>query len=201
MTRLNALAATAVLICLGVLVPVLAQAQAEGVVAKYSPEEWKSPAGGTLKYRVRKPDQIETGKRYPLVLFLHGAGGRGADNRAQILDAGGGAALDKAGVSSTFGAYVIAGQVPKGKLWVDVSWSSRDHQMPKISDSMRMMLEALDEFAADVENQVDPQRIYVVGLSMGGYGTWDAIQRRPEFFAAAVPICGGGDSAMVQSLD
>jgi predicted peptidase len=199
MTRLNALTAAA-LTCLAALVPALAQARNEGVVAKYSEQEWKSPTGGMLKYRVRKPDQIETGKRYPLVLLLHGAGGRGSDNRGQIVDAGGGAALDKMGVSSKYGADVIAGQVPKGKLWVDVSWSSPDHEMPKISDSMRMMLEALEAFVADAKNQVDPQRVYVVGLSMGGYGTWDAIQRRPGFFAAAVPICGGGDKRLAKKI-
>ena len=52
-------------------------------------------------------------------------------------------------------------------------------------------LDALDAYVSDPKNQVDLNRIYVMGLSMGGYGTWDAIQRRPDFFAAAVPICGG----------
>lgn len=172
----------------------------DGLLEKYSPEVWKSPAGGELNYRVRVPDKVEAGKKYPLVLLLHGAGGRGDDNRGQVNDAGGGASLEKMGVSSTYGAYVMAGQVPNNQLWVDVPWSSLDHEMPKVSDSMRMMLEALDAFVADQKNQIDPQRIYVIGLSMGGYGTWDAIQRRPGLFAAAVPICGGGDKRLAKKI-
>ncbi len=65
---------------------------------------------------------------------------------------------------------------------------------------MELALEALDAFVANKEHQVDPNRIYVMGLSMGGYGTWDAIQRRPQYFAAAVPICGGGDMALAPTL-
>ena len=65
---------------------------------------------------------------------------------------------------------------------------------------MKMAFEALDAYVADIKNQVDPNRIYVMGLSMGGYGTWDAIQRRPNFFAAAVPICGGGDKQLGKKI-
>ena len=61
-------------------------------------------------------------------------------------------------------------------------------------------LDALDAYVSDPKNQVDLNRIYVMGLSMGGYGTWDAIQRRPDYFAAAVPICGGGDKSLAKKL-
>jgi predicted peptidase len=63
-----------------------------------------------------------------------------------------------------------------------------------------MAFEAVDAYIDNPENQVDSKRIYVMGLSMGGYGTWDAIQRKPDFFAAAVPICGGGDSSLAHKL-
>jgi len=56
---------------------------------------------------------------------------------------------------------------------------------------MDMTLELLDKFIK--EEAVDPSRVYVTGNSMGGYGTWEAIRRRPELFAAAVPMCGGGN--------
>ncbi|MFT5411818.1 MAG: putative peptidase [Verrucomicrobiales bacterium] len=170
---------------------------ANGWLEKYTPHKWQD---GGLNYQVRKPDKLETDKTYPLVLLLHGAGGRGDDNRGQIVDAGGGVTLDKMEVSGKYGAYVMAGQVPTGQQWVDVPWGSLDHEMPKASDSMRQMLAALDAFIADKQNQVDPKRIYVAGLSMGGYGTWDAIQRRPELFAAAVPICGGGDKRLAKKI-
>ena len=74
-------------------------------LGKYSKKEWKSRVGkNTLKYRTRPPDVMESGKLYPLVLLLHGAGGRGDDNSGQLVDAGGGAALEKMGISSKFGA-------------------------------------------------------------------------------------------------
>ena len=179
------------------LCPLSRAQDSAGWLEKYSAHEAKASG---FKYRVRPPDKVEPGKSYPLVLLLHGAGGRGDDNRGQLVDAGGGAALDKMGVSGKYGAYVMAGQVPTNEQWVDVPWSDLDHQMPKISKSMRAMLKALDAFIADKNNQVDPQRIYVIGLSMGGYGTWDAIQRRPELFAAAVPICGGGDKRLAKKI-
>ena len=169
-------------------------------LAASKPTVWQSPDGGSLNVRTRTPDKIEPGKTYPVLLFLHGAGGRGDDNKGQINDAGAGKALEKIGIASKFGAYVIAGQVPKQQQWVDVPWSTLDHEMPAVSEPMRMMLEQLDAFIADPENQADKNRIYVAGLSMGGYGTWDAIQRRPELFAAAVPICGGGDKRLAKKI-
>ena len=180
-----------------ILCPISPAQDSADIAEKYAAHESKQ---GSFKYRVRPPDKVEPGKKYPLVLLLHGAGGRGDDNRGQIVDASGGAALDKMGVSGNYGAYVMAGQVPLNEQWVDVPWSSTDHEMPKISKSMRPMLKALDAFIADKNNQVDPQRIYVIGLSMGGYGTWDAIQRRPKLFAAAVPICGGGDKRLAKRI-
>jgi len=95
---------------------------------------------------------------------------------------------------------VFAGQVPENERWVNVNWETNNHQMPKISNSMQRILAALDAFIENDNNQIDVNRIYVMGLSMGGYGTWDAIQRRPNFFAAAVPICGGGDKSMAKFL-
>ena len=196
MTKLFVLAATSLSLS-GMCV---AETRDEWMGGKYAGKVWKSEKGESFNYRYRAPDQVEAGKKYPLLIFLHGAGGRGDNNKGQLQDAGGLAAFEKAGVNGKRSAYLLAGQVPKGKLWVDVPWSSLEHKMPPVSDSMRMMLEVVDAFVADKKNQVDPDRIYVMGLSMGGYGTWDAIQRRPKFFAAAVPICGGGDKTMGKAL-
>ena len=166
----------------------------------YTAAEWKSPTVGTFLYRHRAPAELKAGEKYPLLVFLHGAGGRGDTNRGQLFDAGGIKALENNGVATNYKSYIFAGQVPKGEQWVDVPWKTTQHEMPKISNSMRMLFESLDAFIADPKNQIDRDRVYVMGLSMGGYGTWDAIQRRPEFFAAAVPICGGGDTAQAKKL-
>ena len=174
--------------------------QAEELLDKYTPAVWRNATGESLNYRYRSPASVEEGKTYPLLLFLHGAGGRGNDNRGELTDAGTIQAMEKAGVSQRFNSYVIAGQVPNDKLWVDVDWTTTSHKMPPISKSMELMFEALDAFMTNPENQIDHDRIYVMGLSMGGYGVWDAIQRRPDFFAAAVPICGGADNRLASSL-
>ena len=169
-------------------------------IDEYSSIVWESPNGGFINYRYRSPEKLEKDKKYPILLFLHGAGGRGADNKGQLLDANSINAFKLQRLFSNYNSYVFAGQVPKSERWVNVNWASNNHQMPEISNSMKRVLEAFDEFIEDEKNQIDVNRIYVMGLSMGGYGTWDAIQRRPNFFAAAVPICGGGDKSMSKLL-
>ena len=169
-------------------------------LTSYHPKIWSSPTEGTFKYRHAAPVKIIKGKKYPLLVFFHGAGGRGVDNKGQLLDAGGLSAFEKMGVRTKLNSHIFAGQVPKGEKWVNVSWSLLGHKTPEISESMRMAMEAIDSFIQNPKNQVDTSRIYAMGLSMGGYGTWDAIQRRPNFFAAAVPICGGGDKSIAKKL-
>jgi len=78
--------------------------------------------------------------------------------------------------------------------WVQVEWGGKSHSMPKTpSTPMKLALAALDQVRK--EFSTDEKRLYITGLSMGGYGTWDAIARHPDLFAAAVPVCGGGDDS------
>lgn len=157
--------------------------------------EFTGANGKVLKYRLVEKTPSD-GSKVPLLFFFHGAGQRGDDNTAQLgnlpdivtwLDA------------NESGFKLVAGQVPSGKLWVDVKWDSLAHTMsPEPSESMGLALELLDAFLED--SAVDTNRVYATGLSMGGYGTWDIISRRPEVFAAAVPICGGADVAQATKL-
>ena len=157
--------------------------------------EFTGANGKVLKYRLVEKTPAN-GSKVPLIFFFHGAGQRGDDNTAQLnnlpdivtwLDA------------NESGFKLVAGQVPSGKLWVDVKWDSLAHTMsPEPSESMGLALELLDAFLED--SAVDTNRVYATGLSMGGYGTWDIISRRPEVFAAAVPICGGADVAQATKL-
>ena len=161
---------------------------------------YESPNGGKLLYRQLSPAKVESGRKYPLVLFLHGAGGRGGDNARQITDAGFcPGLLNKVDFAGRYVCYMIAPQVPTGKWWSAINRTGKAPDAPKEpGDQMRMALELVD--AALVQYPIDPNRVYVTGLSMGGFGTWDAVQRRPEFFAAAVPVCGGGDAAQADKL-
>ena len=162
-------------------------------LALYEKLVWKNSKNDSLNYRFGKPNNIKPKGKYPLLFFLHGAGGRGYNNNDQLLDAGSIEAFSKQNLFSKYGSYLVAAQVPYSQQWVDVRWDGLIHQTPKISKTMEMTLELLDSIIHDHSNYIDINRIYILGISMGGYGVWDAIHRRPHFFAAAIPICGGGD--------
>jgi lysophospholipase L1-like esterase len=168
-------------------------------LANFAAKTYTDKDGNELLYRQQDPVTIETGKTYPLVLFMHGAGGRGNDNEGQLRDAGMLDMLQAVGFRERFPCFFIAPQVPKGKRWVEVHWGLDAHDMPEQpGDQLRMALELVDGILKS--HPIDPNRVYVTGLSMGGFGTWDALQRRPELFAAAYPVCGGADLAMAPRM-
>jgi len=129
-------------------------------------------------------------EKYPLVLFLHGSGERGNDNEKPIIHIKG-LFLDLAN-REKYPAFVIAPQCPKEKRWLEKSWKLKAHSQPvEPSETMAKTKELIDYLLK--KYPIDKNRIYITGLSMGGFGTWDAIARYPDKFAAAIPICGGGD--------
>lgn len=158
--------------------------------------EFAGKDGTVLRYRWAEKLPA-SGEKVPLVVLLHGAGERGDDNTAQLVH-GAKDILDYLDANEK-GYRFVAGQVPHGKRWVEVNWSANSHKMPKKpSESMALLLELLDSLLADPRTDAD--RVYVTGISMGGYGTWDIVSRRPEIFAAAIPICGGGDVSQAARL-
>lgn len=159
---------------------------------RFEARQYEGSNGGKLNYRLLLPKNYKQGDetKYPLVLFLHGAGERGDDNRVQLIHGMGDFASDE--IMEKYPAFVLAPQCPKDEKWVNVDWSSDSHSMPEQpSDAMRLTLQLIEHLRKDYP--IDGARLYVTGLSMGGYGTWDALQRHPELWAAAAPICGGGD--------
>jgi len=150
--------------------------------------------GYTLPYRFLKPDQIDQGKVYPLVLFLHGVGECGTDNTRQLGNSVG-EIIKRASTKEPF--FMV---VPQSKgWWVSVPWGLDSHIMPeKPTPSMDATVALLGKITK--EFPVDTKRIYVMGLSMGGLGTWDIISRYPDTFAAAIPVCGAGDTAQAPKL-
>ncbi len=156
----------------------------------FEAREFSSADGAKLQYRLLQPTKIEPGKKYPLVVFLHGAGERGADNKAQLKNGVG--AFAKADSREKFPCFVFAPQCPKDKKWVEMDWSGATGTAPADpGPTGRLVLAAVEALAK--EFGTDPDRLYITGLSMGGFGTWDFITRFPEKFAAAIPVCGGGD--------
>jgi predicted peptidase len=147
-------------------------------------------ATDTLGFRLLRPASMEAGKKYPLVLFLHGMGERGNDNEIHLKHI---APLFLDSTHRTqYPCFVIAPQCPLSGKWTYPDW----HQETK-----EPMLTVVDLLKVWKDHpQVDSSRIYVTGLSMGGYGTWYLLTRYPDFFAAAAPICGGGDASRVEAF-
>lgn len=135
-----------------------------------------SENGMALQYRKFTPT-VRPGETYPLVLFLHGMGQRGRDNDAQVTQTGGAFLYAAPEVQAETPCYILAPQCPD-----KISWTH-----PGVPQLLKALVE--QTIASD---SVDPLRVYVTGLSMGGYGTWDLIGRNPALFAAAMPICGAG---------
>lgn len=165
--------------------------------AEFKPETYQGSDGQILNYQISIPENISAKGKCPLVIFFHGAGERGNDNQAQLKN--GVKNILKYTQIKNIPAIIIAPQCPAGQQWVDVPWSADRHTMPENpSEPMKLAMELLDKTIQDFP--VDRSRIYVSGLSMGGFGTWDLLQRKPDLFAAAMPVCGGGDPAYAKKI-
>ncbi|MBE0642270.1 MAG: prolyl oligopeptidase family serine peptidase [Bacteroidales bacterium] len=149
-----------------------------------------------MPYRLFVPETVDTA-RLPLVVFLHGSGERGSDNVRHLVN--GVMNFVSPAVQAEFPSIVLVPQCPEGKRWVEADWKVRYFTRPeRISPSLEQVIELIQYI---IEKElVDTQRIYITGLSMGGIGTWDLIARFPSMFAAAVPVCGGGDTTTANLL-
>jgi predicted peptidase len=147
--------------------------------------------GDTLPYRLLKPVNPTAMETFPLVIFLHGAGERGNDNEVQIKHITD-LFLEERN-RGKYPCYIIAPQCPKKKFWSEYNTKSDEQTLSETPTvQMKLVIELIEKISK--EFPIDKSRIYITGLSMGGYGTWDLIARYPNKFAAAVPICGGGDA-------
>ncbi|MBO0950512.1 carboxylesterase family protein [Fibrella forsythiae] len=154
----------------------------------------------TLPYRMLEPLEKDTKMKYPLVVVLHGAGEKGTDNERQLLNGGDVfASLDN---RLRFQSYVVFPQCPKPDNWTTFGFlknPGEEIQLGKYdkqaSEPLRATLALIDRLIAD--KHIDRNRVYIVGLSMGGFGALEALSMRPGLFAAAVPVCGGGDTTAV----
>jgi poly(3-hydroxybutyrate) depolymerase len=154
-------------------------------------------AGRSFGYRVMVPDDIGEDERLPVVLFLHGAGERGDDNEAQLRHFPD--RMVRPEYRQRFRSIVVAPQCAKGAMWIPVKWD-QDHTEPADLESpwLDVALAALRKTLAEVSH--DPDRIYLTGLSMGGFGSWHLAQREPGLFAAVAPVCGGGYPSTASAL-
>jgi predicted peptidase len=159
-----------------------------------------SPSGQSLPYRLFVPEGYDPAARYPLILFLHGIGERGDDNRAQLSVWPAPLRFVQPDVQAAHPSFFVAPQAPVDDLWTDIPHFNGPYDSSgiAITRSLQSVIHLLDSLQSAYS--IDAARLYVTGLSLGGYGTWDIVHRQPGRFAAGVPIAGGGDPATAAGM-
>jgi predicted peptidase len=157
--------------------------------------------GDTLPYRILFPEDFDPGKKYPVVFVLHGAGERGNNNEAQLTH-GGKLFLDQDN-RRKFPSIVVFPQCPASSFWSNVAIETNEGKFRfsfpesgKPTKAMSLLLGLVNTITK--KPYANRSQLYVGGLSMGGMGTFELLYRKPKLFAAAFPICGGGNTNSVR---
>lgn len=153
----------------------------------------------TIPYRFFKPE-VKNNSLLPLVIALHGAGERGNDNQKQMEFH----RLATVWVDSLnqleHPCFVIAPQCPKEQKWVDIDWGSEKYnfQLTPISNELATVSSLIDSLIEHYP--IDKNRVYITGLSMGGFGSWYLLINNPNRFAAAIIFSGASDPEMASKI-
>src|SRR5580704_16738778 len=153
--------------------------RAEGGAGKQVAAKLDALVHVKLNYLLYLPADYDKQDKWPLILFLHGAGERG--DSLDAVKRHGPPKLIEHGKQFPF--IVVSPQCPNGHWW---------------NNELVALSALLDEIVA--KYKVDPDRVYLTGLSMGGFGTWALAAYSPERFAAIIPICGGGEPLLARVL-
>jgi predicted peptidase len=169
-------------------------------LSTYEKHVYRSTSG-SLPFRLWRPmaarlsaarsqPAASTAELFPLLLFLHGAGERGTDNEVTLVHGARDFASDQQ--QWRHPSFVVIPQCPTNDVWASIE---RTHEPTVLSDQPSASLASVQQLIRSLQSElpIDRQRIYLTGLSMGGYGAWDLLMREPEVYAAAVVICGGAD--------
>lgn len=175
---------------------VVVQKERRLVVEDFIPSEYKDDElKVSFVYRLFIPKNISKNQKYPLVLFLHGGGERGNDNELQIIANRGAVVWAEPGHQAEHPCFVLAPQCPSDSSWAGLPG---DPELFKPSKVLQGVVKLIKKLIG--EYNIDPKRIYVTGMSMGGVGTFSVISAYPELFAAAIPICGQGDPKQASKI-
>jgi predicted esterase len=161
----------------------IASAKAQG----FTKTEFKDSDGTRLRYAILKPAKIKPAKikpdtKYPLVVTLHGIGGRGSQKWEDNCAAN--KVLSQPTMRQKYPCYIIAPTVDHNQWWDGAPLAA-------LTELIKSSLK---------KHPIDPARIYVTGQSMGGVGTYSAILKEPHLFAAAVPVCGRGQTDLAKKI-
>lgn len=157
--------------------------------------------GFTLPYEIFKP---HSKNKIPLIIHLHGSGEAGADNSAQLYRGKniGPDYFASKKIQHLQKAIVLAPQTPVDMRWANTTLAPYDFKTTASTESMTALLILIDKLIAETPN-IDASRIYMIGLSRGGQGVWNAAMQRPELFAAIVPIAGSAspnDASLIMNI-
>ena len=164
--------------------------------SNFEKKTFETKEGQVLPYQILLPQDYNPSKKYPLLVVLHGAGERGTDNEAQ-MKYGKSVFLDSLN-RINYQAIVIFPQCPKESYWSSVKINRSTVPTTFLFDysaPINWPLQAVIDLVKSMKH--DKKRTYIMGLSMGGMGTMEAVSRFPKMFAAANPICGGADLSYV----
>jgi len=149
----------------------------------------------TIPYRLFIPN-VDKGKTQPLIITLHGAGERGNNNKKHIELHGLATVWVDSANQKKHPCFVVAPQCPEENRWVDVDWRFDKYDFSKtpISNELATVSDLIDSLIA--KYPIDKKRIYITGLSMGGFGSWYLLMKYPDRFAAAIIMSGAADPQM-----
>ncbi|MBK8809099.1 MAG: dienelactone hydrolase family protein [Bacteroidales bacterium] len=170
-------------------------------VHNFAPAVHKSETiSGKLRYRYFTPE-VKANEKYPLVIYLHGGGSRGKNNRSQLEEIARNLASDS--IQEKYPSFVIAPQCPHDKQFLDIHYKQYPiafHSQDEVPESIetKLIVDLIKEFSQ--KYPIDTTRIYVCGFSMGASGSWDIITRYPNLFSAAFMIAGSKDTTKVEKV-
>jgi predicted peptidase len=155
-----------------------------------------------VPYRLLEPSNFSSDAKYPLVVLFHGSGERGNDNEKQL--ANGVRRFAKPESRSEYPCFVLVPQCPTHLNNQSTMWTGSREEMhrlklaPEPAVPLQTALELL--WMIQEKNPIDLDRVYITGISMGGFAAWEALIRHPQNFAAGVPVCGGGDVSFADRI-
>ena len=170
------------------LLPHFSQALDDG---GFKPFVYSDARGQSIPYRLFAPD--DKSSRHPLVVWLHGGAGRGSDNLRQITggNTAGARVWTRTENQARFPCFVVAPQCAENQQWATIERAEPTAQLILAYGLIRDLQKRFN---------IDERRIYLAGQSLGGFGVWSLIMAHPRTFAAAVPLCGGGDQTRGEVL-
>jgi predicted peptidase len=158
---------------------------------------YKGPSGNAMPYRIFIPSKYDSKKAYPIIIWLHGSGGSGTDNISQLMgdQIAGTRIWTSLATQKNHPAFVLAPQV--SRCWDPTGYHFGVCQVAlprgaELSPELLLVSGILETL--EKEFSIDRKRVYIAGQSLGGIGTWNFVTKRPELFAAAIVLCGAGNS-------